>query len=134
MTRLLNMTGETNPQSRLYSETLQAFSETVSLYQRLTSVNSTRRADQFVEQILAIDESDQHLPTWAQMDNSSTLPTSVAPSWDEGMLSGVPLNTESVEFQAQSESINVSPEYHEWGDFTMHFSDNFVIDLRTGLL
>lgn len=131
--RFLNMSGESNPQSRLYSETLKAFSDTISLYQRMASFNSARAAEQFIEQIFTVNSS-QPLPPWPQVDTESSQQVAALPDWDDIFVSNDLEGAENICFLGHIGNNALSPGYQDLNDFTMQFSDNFAMDFRTGLL
>lgn len=70
---VLDMGSDTNPQSRLYAETLRAFDDTIRIYQRVSSQKLPQAAEPFIEQILVIDPVQQENTTWDAAMSSSVM-------------------------------------------------------------
>lgn len=71
---VLDVGSESNPQARLYADTLRAFLDTIRLYQRMSSQKIHHAAEPFIEQILVIDPAHQENAPWsAAMSPSTTM-------------------------------------------------------------
>jgi hypothetical protein len=70
---VLDVGSDSNPQSRLYAETLRAFDDTIRLYQRVSSQKLPQAAEPFIEQILVIDPVQQEHTTWDAAMSSSVM-------------------------------------------------------------
>ncbi|KAH7362804.1 hypothetical protein B0T11DRAFT_281440 [Plectosphaerella cucumerina] len=128
--QLLTKIGEASPQSKMYSETLRTFAESISIYQRLAAHKSRRLAEQLLEQVLVIDLDRE--PLWSS-GLASDLPAPL-PSWDYSMAGRdfpmmeytglpIPMNMDDVAMQIE-----------EWEGLGLQFSDNFTVDFGTGIV
>lgn len=118
---VLKRIGEANPQSRLYSEILCTFHDTIRIRRQQLSHRARRAVDQYIDQILVInvnEGADHGGPTPITDYDNETARTSGGDvnlglieqvEWDEGWLA-----------------------QYNWDDVSMQFSDNFTIDHIAG--
>lgn len=126
--QLLGLSEEAKPQSQLYTETLKAFADTISIYQRLASLSSSRAADPFVQEILTIDAGQRtEYPAASQpaapMGWDGHLPFCEIPG--TGHLEGA---------AGQMEPLELPLDFHDWNDFSVPFSGDFGLNFGSGLL
>ena len=125
--RLLGLSEESKPQSQLYTETLKAFAETIGIYQRLFSLNLSRPADQFVQQVLSIETGSKAQAPPPPADVFSQHPVSSSLG-----VSGQPCDITLVESlggtMSQTEMHELPLGYHDWNDFSVPFSGEFGIN------
>ena len=108
---VLDVGSESNPQSRLYAETLRAFGDTVRLYQRMCSQKIPHAAEPFIEQILVIDP--------AQQDNSG---------WDAGMSPSMMMEYANSMMPGGlnlSGMNDTSPMDHDWANLGIQFLEPY---------
>lgn len=128
---LLTKIGESSPQSKLYSETLKSFADSISLYQRLTFHKARRSAEQYVEQVFVIDlDEEVSWPPVGAPDLASLLPT----GWDSLLPMSDLVGNEDPGFTLPTDLDEHMLDLEGWGDLGTQFSDNFAIDLGAGLL
>ena len=108
---VLDVGRESNPQSRLYAETLRAFDDTIRLYQRVSSQKLPQAAEPFIEQILVIDPVQQENTTW-----DATMSSSVMMDYTNSMLMGG---------MNPSGMYDNSHMVHDWANMGIQFLEPF---------
>jgi len=108
---VLEVGSDSNPQSRLYAETLRAFGDTIRLYQRISSLKLPHAAEPFIEQILVIDPGQQENVAW-----DTAMSPSVIMEYANSMLVGG--------LQPTGMNDN-SPMDHDWANMGIQFLEPF---------
>lgn len=108
---VLDMGRDSNPQSRLYAETLRAFGDTIRLYQRISSQKLPCAAEPFIEQILVIDPGQQESVAW----DAAMSPSTIMNYANTILPGGLPFNTMN----------DNSPMDHDWANLGIQFLEPF---------
>lgn len=108
---VLDVGSDSNPQSRLYAETLRAFDDTIRLYQRVSSQKLPQAAEPFIEQILVIDPVQQQNTAW-----DAAMSSSVMMDYTNNMLIGG-MNTTGM--------YDNSAMIHDWANMGIQFLEPF---------
>ncbi|GAB7326972.1 hypothetical protein MBLNU13_g10922t1 [Cladosporium sp. NU13] len=108
---VLDVGSDSNPQSRLYAETLRAFDDTIRLYQRVSSQKLPQAAEPFIEQILVIDPVQSQNAAW-----DAAMSSSVMMDYTNNMLIGG-MNTTGM--------YDNSTMIHDWANMGIQFLEPF---------
>ncbi|KAJ5580013.1 uncharacterized protein N7459_005998 [Penicillium hispanicum] len=127
---MLNKIGEASPQSRLYSETLGAFMDTISAYRRQSTHKSRHAVDQYIDQILTIDID----PDQSGQETASSSQYSTTFSWDTDADFHTAFGSVDPTLGGQSGLEDYWSVQQDWDDIAMQFSDNFGIDFGAQML
>lgn len=121
---VLNKISEVSPQSKLYSETLRAFADTINMYRRQSSHKARHTIDQYIDQILVIEVE--------QGDSGHTLaaqaPSVSQTSWGPDLGISDSLSSDDPTLIGLAELDDNWFSQQNWDNVPMQFLDNFSID------